>query len=155
MNVLSLALGLSGVALCWLPHWGWIGVTLGLVSCFLAFRGFALAATPPGDIGYDSAGLVLGGWSVLWGVAMQIKHVGGGLDALLLPLTLDQLEIAFWASMAVFWVAIFAARMVVRKVMIALAAAAFLAVIALGISGLIAYDEYLKLDGHPGEVAHR
>ena len=153
MNVLSLALALVALALCWLPHWGWLGVAFGLGACGLAFRGFAKAATPPGDIGYDSAGFLVGGWSVMWGIAMQIKHASGGLDLLLLPLGLEQLEVAFWSAMGLFWVAIFASRMVARAVMIGLAALAFVVLIALGSSGLVAYDEYLGLGGHPGEVA--
>jgi hypothetical protein len=155
VNVLSLALALSGVALCWLPGWGWLGVAAGLGACALAFRGFAQPATPPGDIGYDTSGFALGGWSVIWGTAMQIKHTGGALDVLLLPLGLDQLEPAFWSAFGLFWVAIFASRMVARVVLVPLAALAFVVAIALGVSGLITYDDYLGLSGHPGEVVRK
>jgi hypothetical protein len=137
---MSLVLGLSGVLACWPPGWGWIGIALALAGCAFSFRGFADVRTTRGDLGYNIAGFILGSWGVVWGAAMQIKHAGGAIDALLLPLPVETLSIAMLVSIAVFWASAFASRRIARAGLLALAAIALLAVFATASSALVLAD---------------
>lgn len=140
MNVMSLVIALIGLLICWLPTWGWIGVAVVLVGCGFSYRGFADPRTTPGDLGYNVAGFALSGWGVVWGLAMQIKHMAGGLDLLLLPLPAKTLVITGLTAIAVFWAAVFASRHIARKPLLALSAVALLVLFAAGSSALVRAD---------------
>lgn len=137
---MSLVIGFSGLLVCWPPHWGWIGIAVALTGCGFSFRGFADPRTTPGDLGYNIAGFAMGSWGVVWGVAMQIKHAGGAIDMLLLPLPVKILLIASVSAIAVFWTVTFASRRVARKPLLAIAAVALLVIFAAGSSALVLAD---------------
>jgi hypothetical protein len=144
---MSMVIGLIGLLLCWPPTWGWIGIAVALAGCGFSFRGFADPATTPGDLGYNIAGFVMGSWGAVWGVAMQIKHAGGGIDLLLLPLPVKTLVIAGISAIAVFWIGVFVSRRVARIPLLAIAAIALLVLFATGSSALVLADRALAISG--------
>lgn len=144
---MSLVIGLIGLLLCWPPIWGWIGIAVALAGCGFSFRGFADPTTTPGDLGYNVAGFALSSWGIVWGVAMQVKHAGGELDLLLLPLPVKTLLIAGLSAIGVFWIGAFASRRVVRRPLLVLAAVALLVLFAAGSSALVLADRAFESSG--------
>jgi hypothetical protein len=140
LNVLSLVIGFSGLLVCWLPGWGWIGVAVALVGCGFSLRGFADPTTTPGDLGYNVAGFVMASWGLVWGIGLQIKHAGGGIDALLFPLPYQTLLIASVAAIGLFWIAAFVSRRVARAPLLVVAVIALLVLVAAGSSTLVLAD---------------
>ncbi len=140
MHVLVLALALIGISLGWLPGIGWLGLAISAAAVVLGVRGISDRRTDPAGLGYDTAGNIVGGFALPWIVALQIKHAGGGLDALLVPWPLDHLLIAVAAAVAVFWAAQIAGRHKARALLVAVSLAAALAFTAAGTSAWIAAD---------------
>jgi hypothetical protein len=141
---MSLILSLTGLMVCWLPTWGWIGVAVALMGCAWSFRGFADPKTTPGDLGYNIAGYTLGGWGLTWGLALQIKHAGGAIDFLLLPFEWKPLLFAALGAFGVFWISVFVSRRLARKPLLAIAAIALLVIAGAGSSTFVLADRELQ-----------
>jgi hypothetical protein len=140
---MSLVLSLSGLMVCWLPTWGWIGIAVALVGCIWSFRGFADPRTTPGDLGYNIAGYVLGGWGLTWGLALQIKHAVGSIDFLLLPFDWKPLLYTALAAFGVFWISVFVSRRLARTPMLVIAGIALAVIVAAGSSTFVLADREL------------
>lgn len=149
MHVLSLALSLVGISLGWLPGIGWLGFAISATAVALGVRGISDRRVGPAGIGYDTAGNFIGGFSLPWIVAFQIKHAGGALDVLLIPWPLDGLIAITLGAALVFWVAQIAGRWKARAPFVALAVAAALAFTAAGASAWTVGDRQTATAGAP------
>ena len=134
MHVLSLALSLIGISIGWLPGVGWLGLAISAAAVALAVRGLSDRRTGPAGVGYDTAGNAIGGFSLPWIVAFQIKHAAGALDGLLIPWPLDRLIAIALIAAALFWAAQIAGRWKARALFVSLAIAAALTFTAAGAS---------------------
>ena len=149
MHVLSLALSLVGISLGWLPGVGWLGFAISATAVALAIRGISDRRTGAAGIGYDTAGNFIGGFSLPWIVAFQIKHAGGALDALLIPWPVERLIAIALAAALAFWVAQIAGRWRARALFVSLAVAAALAFTAAGASAWTLGDRQTGVAGAP------
>jgi len=132
-NTISLALSMVGLSLCWIPGaWGWIGLALCVGGVAIGVRGMTDRLTPGGGVGMDVAGNFIGGFSLSWGLAFQIKHAAGGLDRLLLPLPLSTVIAIAAGSALIFWVAQIIGRFRARALFVVIAAAAIASATAFG-----------------------
>ncbi|MCK9460550.1 MAG: hypothetical protein M0R80_13005 [Proteobacteria bacterium] len=134
VHVLSLAFSLIGISLGWLPGIGWLGFAISAAAVVLGVRGISDRRTGPAGCGYDTAGNLIGGFSLPWIVAFQIKHAGEALDALLVPWSLERLIAIAAAAVLVFWVAQIAGRWRARAAFVAVALAAALVFTTAGAS---------------------
>jgi hypothetical protein len=149
VHVLSLALSLVGISFGWLPGIGWLGLAVSATAVALAIRGISDRRTGPAGVGYDTAGNFIGGFSLPWIVAFQIKHAGGALDALLIPWPTDRLIAIALGAALVFWVAQIAGRWKARALFVSLAVAAALAFTAAGASAWTLGDRQPDVAGAP------
>jgi len=101
-----------GVSLAWLPGLGWLGVGMCFCAVFIAILGMTDTKTQPNAIGMDVAANIVGSVGISWGIAFQVKHAGGKLDAILAsfdgPTALTVTIVAF--------VLFFAAQILGRKI---------------------------------------
>jgi hypothetical protein len=134
VHVLSLALSLIGISFGWLPGIGWLGFAVSATAVALGVRGISDRRTGPAGCGYDTAGNCIGGFSLPWIVAFQIKHAGGALDALLIPWPLELLIGIALGAAIVFWVSQIFGRWRARALFVSIAVAAALAFTAAGAS---------------------
>jgi len=86
MAVTALIIGMIGVCICWLPGVGWLGVACGLTSGVLAVPSITHFHERPGYTGWGVAGIFLSIAASSLGLAYQVKHMSGALDALVVPL---------------------------------------------------------------------
>lgn len=93
MGVTSLILSIASVCVCWLPKVGWLGVAMGVAACGLGVPSITHWFERPGHTGWGVAGIMLGAPSAAVGIAYQIKHAAGTLDALYYKLPV---ETGYW-----------------------------------------------------------
>jgi hypothetical protein len=155
VHVVVLALSLVGISIGWLPGVGWLGFALAAAAVALGVRGISDRRTDPAGLGYDTAGNFIGGFGLPWILALQIKHAGSRLDALLIAWPLDRLLAISAAAVLVFWAAQLVGRFRLRALCVALALAAALVFTAAGASAWIAGDAAYLSGGAKGPSSGR
>lgn len=103
--ILSMVLSVVGVSIGWLPGVGWMGFAVCLVAACLGIVGLSQRKINGSEIGYCVAGGLLCSFGLPWILAFQIKHAGGGLDFLLVPLPVLTLMVVGGISLLVYWIA--------------------------------------------------
>ncbi len=110
ISLLSMVLSVVGLSIGWLPGVGWLGFAICLLAACLGIVGLSQRKNSGSGIGYCVAGGLVCSFGLPWILAFQIKHAGGGLDFLLVPLPLLTLMVAGGISLLVYWIAQLVAR---------------------------------------------
>lgn len=148
MGVLSIVFAILSLCICWLPVAGWLGVALGVASCALGVLAITRSFHKMGNTGFGISGIALGAASTSIGIAYQIKHAQGYLDALVFPLNspMSYLSIAGFAALAAF--SLLFSRLKARNVGALIAALSLVALIASASWAITTADrEYLRDHG--------
>jgi hypothetical protein len=105
VSLLSMVLSVVGISIGWLPGVGWMGFAICLVAACLGIVGLSQRKKSGSEIGYCVAGGLVCSLGLPWILAFQIKHAGGGLDFLLVPLPILTLMVVGGISLLVYWIA--------------------------------------------------
>ena len=105
ISLLSMVLSVVGISIGWLPGVGWLGFAICLVAACLGIVGLSQRKNSGSGIGYCVAGGLVCSFGLPWILAFQIKHAGGGLDFLLVPLPILTLMVVGGISLLVYWIA--------------------------------------------------
>ncbi len=130
ISLLSMVLSVVGISIGWLPGVGWLGFAICSVAACLGIVGLSQRKNSGSGIGYCVAGGLVCSFGLPWILAFQIKHAGGGLDFLLVPLPLLTLMVVGGIFLLVYWIAQLVGRAKARVLFMAIALAAMIPFIA-------------------------
>jgi hypothetical protein len=144
LGTLSIVLGIIGICIGWLPVLGWSGMLLGISGCVLGVLSITHWHAKSGYTGWGISGVVLGVTSGNLALAYQIKHAGGALDGLYVPLSAPAACGLFGGAGLIAALGIVLARKGKRSIGLALAGIAITALILSGAWGLTTVDREME-----------
>ncbi len=137
MNTTAMVLTISGLCLFYIPgFFGWLGIAFAIIGTAIGVIGLTNTRTSPSGLGMDVAAWVYGIGTTAMGVAFQIKYADGGLDMLMLPISLQIATLISVVLIPAFMAVQIVARRKLRKAGIAMAFLLFTVIVACGWTAL-------------------
>lgn len=133
-----MVLTISGLCLCFIPGlFGWIGILLAAVGITIGIVGLTTPKTSPSGLGMDVASWVYGIGTTITGFGFQIIFAAGGLDSILLPISMNIAAIITVSLIPIFVGVQIFARKKYRMAGIAIAMVLYVTIAAFGWTYLV------------------